>query len=1080
MMTCSKNTEINGKLWIAGRGKKDARILFVAPCVLPEDVATEQDVGYGRKIAKTPRILEGAPGIQLKAVALKGGIKLEDCYFTNIVKYLPENKAHQQKPTKTLLNEGLPYLEEEINHIKPSIIVCVGKQTFDVLATGIRAQEADIQGAWFYSDKYQVRLYAIPKLTQIMNPEMHERFLMDFRAIRKMDDSLQGVDIPKADLKYEVIHNAAELKQLTNKLRDTFQAVLSVDCEWHGNQHVDGNLRSLQIAWSGSEAAYIRFMDDQLNYVFDVDYATAGAILGEWLNEPFVKYIGHHISADLMWMHYWLKLDWFNKSICDTEFAQQCIDESASLGLDDLALRYTDLGKYDWDLIWWKKKNGDKCSEGYGYIPDDIMIPYAVKDVITVYRAWPILMKKLKDQDLVDYYERLHNPFVTDVFTFFGLKGLPIDRPKIDEMRKLYNWALREITKDFQTAMAKESEELLEKAVGTELFTKVHDLCSQGKPDTAKELLKQTLGADKWFDVAETYEHYLAAPNFNIRSKPQMVRWLFTVKKYVPVKSTANKAAGMPATSWDKVLAMPPDKQLLYTPATDTETLDILSSKYGDKVIDALLRVNAVGNICKAFLKESELDADGKLVKEKGLHYWIASDDAMHLNHSCTETGRARSWNPNVLNWPSYIKNVLGDGIVAVIRDRYDKGQLPSEFHKYKDLEGYEFPTVRSVCMARPGWCIVEADYQTAEMRALAYIAGDRELLKMILEPDDCFALVKPDRIPKGVDKDACVVRLKYPEYVHFPEDKEKYIMTYTVNKKVIATFTEDDLDRDEFGNLKHPKFDMHWQVCELSRNMAREMLHPKYDRGAAKVTNFSSSYGGTATSIARKIAAITGVELTTEEAEALLLAVEIRQKRATEFFKEMERAPIDKGFLRAASGRIRHCHVLAKNENGLGNRERNSQIAALGRECRNFFMQESVGASAALACYRIVELYQKFKHIGLQGYPFVCLYDSIVIHCPEEERFLWQDILDLHMNWANGWAYPIDILRYPTDCDINAGWSTKPDKARKELLHNHQNKPLPDHLQFLADTIKAQIEFYKQNKKASVFNKKDLEKYDY
>jgi hypothetical protein len=50
-----------------------------------------------------------------------------------------------------------------------------------------------------------------------------------------------------------------------------------------------------------------------------------------------------------------------------------------------------------------------------------------------------------------------------------------------------------------------------------------------------------------------------------------------------------------------------------------------------------LLRLNAVGNICKAFLKEAEVTEteteEGETVqqvKEKGLHYWVASDKKLH------------------------------------------------------------------------------------------------------------------------------------------------------------------------------------------------------------------------------------------------------------------------------------------------------------------------------------------------------------------------------------------------------------------------------------------------------------------
>jgi hypothetical protein len=129
------------------------------------------------------------------------------------------------------------------------------------------------------------------------------------------------------------------------------------------------------------------------------------------------------------------------------------------------------------------------------------------------------------------------------------------------------------------------------------------------------------------------------APQFNIRSKPQMQRWLFDVKGYTPVKTTANKDAGMPAMSWEKVAAYPPEEQRKYTPASDKQTLEILATVNSDTVINALLELNAVGNICKAFLKPAEVDDEGNLVKEQGLHYWITSDDTVSLQHSTTETG---------------------------------------------------------------------------------------------------------------------------------------------------------------------------------------------------------------------------------------------------------------------------------------------------------------------------------------------------------------------------------------------------------------------------------------------------------
>ena len=1252
------NKVINGKLWVCGAGHKEAKVMFVAPNILEEEAKTVVDIGYGKTQERTPRLLDCGHGVLLKRAALREGIDMEQCWYTTIIKYLPEDKRHRTKPLRSMIEEAWPYLEKEIERIQPSIIVAVGKLAFDSLVD-FKAKESDVCGAWFYNKRYNAKIYMIPHITQIAKPEKYERFALDFRTIHTMLNSSEKAE--RHPVNTHIVRNAADLTNLTIDLAVNNCTVLSVDCEWEGNQHVDGKLRSLQIAWNETDAAYIRFMDDQLNYAFDVSYEEAGKILGSWLNNPEVKYIGHHVSADLMWMSHWLKLDWYKKAIFDTEFALQCCDEALDLGLDMLALRYTDFGKYDWDLIWWRKQNPDKRGNGYGLVPDDILIPYAVKDVLTVYRSWKPIAQWLDRQQLTKYYNEILNPFVTDVFTFFGLQGLPIDREKMDRMRVMYQWAKRELDINFKSIIAAEADALLTKAVTEAAGSTPEDIATmgalglckayvlEGKLDDAKRTIQNLVGSAKWPSVEPALEHYIIAPDFNIRSKPQMQRWLFDVKKYIPVKSTANKAEGMPSVDWEKILTYPEEKRKTFTPASDKATLEILAARYDDDTIRALLELNAVGNICKAFLREADVDDEGNLIAEKGLHFWLASDDAIHLMHSCTETGRPRSWNPNVLNWPSYIHKRLSQGLTHIIGKRKEQGQLPPAIQPYAD--GTPFPTIRSVCMARPGWCIVEADYQTAEMRGLAFISGDKDLMRMILEPDDCFGIPRPECIPEGIDAEDCVVRLKFPAYVTLPADKDKFLMTYSAGGEIKATFTPEQLQRNSDGSFKGPRFDMHWGACELSRNTCREVLDKKKDRGAAKVVNFclaagtkvltksgykaiedvlpadrlwdgkewvkhkgvvsrgkkiviplwdralwctpdhivytsegpelaksvwelyknkhrgprpvrvqwdaktrsastvdpsfnyhvssdlvqlqhlyrmmhemgdiwseeacrehlkvtdpakaivrfvetydivdvgknnrfvangvlvhnSSSYGGTATSISRKIEADTGVKATPEEAQALLDAVEKRQPRATEFFKEMEAVPERYGFLRAPSGRIRHCHTMARGIQGMG-RTREGQITALGRECRNFPMQESVGSSASRACVAMVDFHLKNKErYGLQGYPCVCLYDSIVVHCPVEERAIWTKALDLFMNLSDGWATDGGILRYPTDCEFNGGWSTKPDKEFKKQLHDNSWNPTPEHLKPLESWLDSMIWLYVECPELSVYNKEDL-----
>lgn len=165
-------------------------------------------------------------------------------------------------------------------------------------------------------------------------------------------------------------------------------------------------------------------------------------------------------------------------------------------------------------------------------------------------------------------------------------------------------------------------------------------------------------------------------------------------------------------------------------------------------------------------------------------------------------------WNPNVLNYPSWLHVRLKSGIKRILEDRKSKGQLPTKFEKYLDTSN--IPTVRSVVMARPGWCIVEADYQTAEMRGLAWISGDREMQGQITNPDPNWAYVDPKYVPEGDDPEEYVVRLGFPYYVTEPQDKEKFLLTRAKDGKILEQYTENQLWRDDNGNVKGPRYDFH------------------------------------------------------------------------------------------------------------------------------------------------------------------------------------------------------------------------------------------------------------------------------
>jgi hypothetical protein len=827
----------NGVTFVAGQGVSPADIMFISSCISPQEASRfikGRDGNEGVRVQ--PRYLRSDAGVIFSDIFNQEGIDLYKCYYTSLVKWLlPKNE--RVKIPKEIVNWALPSLEEEIQAVSPKIIVCIGKPIFDLL-TDIKLSLSDAKSGWFYNKKYKAKLYLIDDTYKLVtNPEYIEKFRTEAREINRMHRDICNLNTNRVALDYETITNSADLKRVVSNWKQNSFNVISVDCEWAGNNHIDGKLRSTQFCWAPGKACYVRWMDDKGNYVFDVSYKEAGAILSEWLDRDDVKYIGHHFAADAPWLHHVLGLNWYEKCIFDTEFAQQTANEAEDLSLERIALKYTDLGRYDLDLVLWVKQNKALMVDGgYGVIPDDILIPYACKDVDTVFRAWPFIYRSLQIQDLVDYYNDIFHPFVTDVFISFALVGLPMDVATMDELRVLYTFARDKMEVILREDIHTEAKNFVLMAFATRLppelasekYLEFISLVVNSEHTQAWVILK---GAAKKPDdvpkLKSIFDHFIDSAHFNIRSAAHLKRWLFNVKGYEPIKSTSNKEKGLPATSWEKIKSMPPEAQKNYNPAVDKQTLQILSEKNNDRILRKLLQLNAVGNICKAFLKEADVDADGNVVKENGLHFYLCSDNRVHGQMSTTETGRPRSWKPNSLNWPSYVNSMISNGISDLFGKIKERGELPEEFDKFivKDAKGeykIEVPSIRSCVKAPEGWCFVESDYQTAEIRGLAFISGDKNLIDIVCNPDLNFAVTKDDK----------KVRLSFPHEVFPASTQEEY-------KHLLTSPDDPSLIRKDDGSLKHPKQDLHWSLAEMVHVKPREVLDEKKDRGAAKVGNF-------------------------------------------------------------------------------------------------------------------------------------------------------------------------------------------------------------------------------------------------
>jgi DNA polymerase len=120
---------------VFGEGNPEARLMFVGE-------------GPGREEDIQARPFVGDAGQLLTRLINRMGFKREDVYIANVVKCRP---PENRNPQEDEISACLPFLEEQIEIIRPSVIFCLGKISTHALL-GIKTPISKLRGN-FYSYK---------------------------------------------------------------------------------------------------------------------------------------------------------------------------------------------------------------------------------------------------------------------------------------------------------------------------------------------------------------------------------------------------------------------------------------------------------------------------------------------------------------------------------------------------------------------------------------------------------------------------------------------------------------------------------------------------------------------------------------------------------------------------------------------------------------------------------------------------------------------------------------------------------------------------------------------------------------
>jgi uracil-DNA glycosylase len=152
---------------VFGDGSPDADIVFIGEAP-------------GKNEDQQGKPFVGAAGKFLNEMLAGIGLKREDVYITNIVKYRPPNNRDPLPEEKQAF---LPFLRTQLEVIKPKLVITLGRHSMDSLLPGLRISQVHGQ-----PKRYQGQIYLplFHPAAALYNGGLRQTPIDDFERIPKI------------------------------------------------------------------------------------------------------------------------------------------------------------------------------------------------------------------------------------------------------------------------------------------------------------------------------------------------------------------------------------------------------------------------------------------------------------------------------------------------------------------------------------------------------------------------------------------------------------------------------------------------------------------------------------------------------------------------------------------------------------------------------------------------------------------------------------------------------------------------------------------------------------------------------
>ena len=417
---------------LMGQGSPNPTIMFVGDW--PEDEELKSKIPF-----------TSLTGRMLKRTAIGVGIKEEDCFYT----YLCKCKPSLEKPAnKKDILACMVYLEEEIQKIKPKIIVAVGGAVSTALE--IKSTITQNHGIPVFNERFNAWIVPIyhPKYVNnfVEQAKQRKEWVQDLGKIMRLAN---GTEEKTPSVEYKNIESLEDLKIMVDALLKS--EWLAVDTETTGFDYFNDDIVMFSFS-NGAGKGYAvpykypgKFAMDCLDEV--------KAEMNRLLDSP-VKKIFQNGKFDLQFL---IRAGIECKMFAfDTMLAHYLLDENSSHSLGNMAPTYTDMGSYkDGTVEYFKGKI--KVSEGFDEngketfrkcnifdCPYDQLTYYAVQDADATFRLFEKFWPRLIEEDLLSLLIKVMVPLssVLSRMEYTGIKG---DLPYIETELQKFKTEIKEL-----------------------------------------------------------------------------------------------------------------------------------------------------------------------------------------------------------------------------------------------------------------------------------------------------------------------------------------------------------------------------------------------------------------------------------------------------------------------------------------------------------------------------------------------------------------------------------------------------------------------------------------------------------